>query len=318
MQAEQTQTKHAKLTTVWIIFPLTAVVYTIYKFTTADAQYRNIIPSFGLISTYAVMVVMEAFFKYEKGVKQTKFLLRDVSSNVVHMFVTGPVGRIFMVPAIAYVLQETLGRGLIFAERTDAGPIWLQSILVFLFYSLMRYSVHYYQHHNKYLWELHSYHHAVSDIQTSNTLVSHPLDYFLRNILPPIILGLMGFHLSAIVIATTIIGTFSVFSHCGAGLHAGWLSHIFVTPELHRWHHSAIVPEGHKHSVNYGVGVILWDRVFGTYYLPTKNGVPLQPEHLGHPSGYSDEPNYLKFFFLTRYWSDSMKFWKKREGTSAE
>lgn len=307
MQENVSGAKHSKITLIWIVFPLTAIIYTSYKFLTVGAEYKNLIPSFGLLSTYFVMVMMEAFFKYEKGVKQTKFLIRDVTSNSIHLFVTGPVGRIFMVPIIAFTLQETLGRGLIFAERMDAGPIWLQAILVFLFYSFMRYSIHYYQHHNKYLWELHSYHHAVSDIQASNTLVSHPLDYFLRNIVPPIILGVMGFHLTSIMIATTIIGTFAVFSHCGAGLRAGWLNHIFVTPELHRWHHSKIIPEGHKYSVNYGVGVILWDRIFGTYYLPKKNGVPLQPERLGHPSGYPDEPNYLKFFFLYRYWPKFIK-----------
>ena len=63
-------------------------------------------------------------------------------------------------------------------------------------------------------------------------------------------------------------------SHCGAGLHAGWLNRVFVTPEVHRWHHSAKVPDGHKYSV---------------------------PEKLGHPDGVADEGNYFKLFFVTRY-----------------
>lgn len=37
-------------------------------------------------------------------------------------------------------------------------------------------------------------------------------------------------------------------------------------PEVPRWHHSAEVPDGHRFLVNYGV--ILWDGLFGTYYLP--------------------------------------------------
>ncbi|MGD8323133.1 MAG: sterol desaturase family protein, partial [Gammaproteobacteria bacterium] len=80
-----------------------------------------------------------------------------------------------------------------------------------------------------------------------------------------------------------------------------WLNHFFVTPELHRWHHSAQVPKGHRYSVNYGVGFILWDRIFGTYYLPIENGVPVQPDKLGHPDGIRDESNYFKLFFMTRY-----------------
>jgi len=92
-----------------------------------------------------------------------------------------------------------------------------------------------------------------------------------------------------------------LMSHCGAGLHAGWLNRVFVTPEVHRWHHSAKVPDGHKYSVNYGVGLVVWDRLFGTYYLPVKDGVPVQPDKLGHPDGVADEGNYFKLFFLTRY-----------------
>ena len=72
-------------------------------------------------------------------------------------------------------------------------------------------------------------------------------------------------------------------------------------PEVHRWHHSAEVPEGHKFSVNYGVGFILWDRIFGSYYLPTEGGVPVQPNRLGNLDGVRDESNYFKLFFLARY-----------------
>jgi hypothetical protein len=32
-----------------------------------------------------------------------------------------------------------------------------------------------------------------------------------------------------------------------------------------------------------------------------KDGVPVQPETLGHPDGVADERNYLKLLFLTRY-----------------
>jgi sterol desaturase/sphingolipid hydroxylase (fatty acid hydroxylase superfamily) len=80
-----------------------------------------------------------------------------------------------------------------------------------------------------------------------------------------------------------------------------WLNYIFITPEIHRWHHSAEVPNGHKFSVNYGLDIILWDQIFGTYYLPIEDGKPLQPEEIGHPEGIRDEGNYFKLFFLTRY-----------------
>jgi hypothetical protein len=38
-----------------------------------------------------------------------------------------------------------------------------------------------------------------------------------------------------------------------------------------------------------------------------KDGVPVQPDRLGHPDGVADEPNYFKLLFLTRYLPKSSK-----------
>ena len=67
---------------------------------------------------------------------------------------------------------------------------------------------------------------------------------------------------------------------------------------VNRWHHSVKVPSGHKYSVNYGVGFVVWDLIFGTFHLPQKDGRPEQPERLGHPSGLADESNYLKLLLV--------------------
>jgi sterol desaturase/sphingolipid hydroxylase (fatty acid hydroxylase superfamily) len=76
------------------------------------------------------------------------------------------------------------------------------------------------------------------------------------------------------------------------------LNYLFVTPEVHRWHHSATVPEGYGYSCNYGVEFSFWDVIFGTYYLPQKDGQTEQPERIGHPSGLADESNYLKLLLV--------------------
>ena len=36
-------------------------------------------------------------------------------------------------------------------------------------------------------------------------------------------------------------------------------------PELHRWHHSVVTLESNH---NYGNNLIIWDLLFGTWYLP--------------------------------------------------
>jgi sterol desaturase/sphingolipid hydroxylase (fatty acid hydroxylase superfamily) len=87
----------------------------------------------------------------------------------------------------------------------------------------------------------------------------------------------------------------SAFAHCGADVKGGCLSYALVTPEVHRWHHSATVPAGHRYAVNYGVEFSVWDILFGTFHLPHKAGMTEQPERIGHPEGLPDERNYIKF-----------------------
>jgi len=259
----------------------------------------------------AVMIFLEIAFRYKNGVSQKPLVLRDLSSTLVNLWGTFTVAPMILTPIVLFLPEIFFGRSLFFGSSEQLGPFWLQLILVIFFYSLMKYGIHRMQHRVSFLWELHSYHHSVTDLKASNTFVSHPFDFALRNVLPPTILGAVGFSPTAVVFGAGLLGVTGTLSHCGAGLHAGWLNHIFVTPEIHRWHHSAKVPEGHKFSVNYGVGFILWDRIFGTYYLPKEDGAPAQPEKSGHPDGIRDESNYFKLFFLTRYLPEFLRLSKR-------
>lgn len=285
---------------VWVVFPLSILAFYLFRTYVRGQQIDLLIPGAMTFISIGFMILLEQLFRYEHRQSQRRVLWRDVSSTLMHIFVTGNVLRMVFVPAVLFLPEFLFGRSLFFASTADLGPFWLQFILVVLMQSFMRYSIHRLQHTVPVLWKLHTYHHTVSDIRASNLLVSHPLDYGLRNVLPPVILAVVGFDPSAILFGAGLVGVFSTFSHCGAGLHAGWLNKIFVTPEVHRWHHSIEIPEGHKYGVNYGVGFALWDRLLGTYYLPHKDGIPVQPKTLG-VEGIEDESNYLKMFFLTRY-----------------
>jgi len=285
----------------FLIFPLAVLLVYWARMYYEGTDIEMPIRSGDTLVILGVMMVLELAFRYEKAVSQKRLVLRDAASSLVNLWLTGSVMTGLFLPVVLFFPEMFLGRTLFFASSDLLGPIWLQLIFVILLYSLMKYWIHRLQHTVGILWELHSYHHSVTDLRASNTFVSHPLDFALRNVLPPVVLGIVGFNPTAIVFGVGILNVTGTMSHCGAGLHAGWLSHLFVTPELHRWHHAAETPEGHKYSVNYGVGFILWDRIFGSYYLPMQDGVPVQPDKLGHPGGLPDEGNYFKLLFLTRY-----------------
>ena len=231
------------------------------------------------------MIILEQVYVYKNAKSQKHVLIRDIMSTVMNGLYTSSIVRPLVFPLIMFLPNAIMGRDIIFTESINLGPAWIQFFMVIMFYSFLRYGAHRIQHTIPFLWELHSYHHTVTDIRASNLLVSHPLDYFNRNSLPPIILALIGFNHTALLVAVGVLGTMSVFSHCGSAARAGWLNSIFMTPEVHRWPYAIITPKGHEYSVNYGVGFNVWDRIFGTFYLPYKDGIPEQPEDMATRMG---------------------------------
>lgn len=253
------------------------------------------VPKWDTLLILATMVAVERIYTYKYAVSQSSVATRDVISNVVNLYVTGAVTGMIVLPVLAFFPEHFLGRKLVLASHAQLGPVWLQVLAIILSVSLFRYWMHRLQHSVPFLWKLHGYHHRVTDLQASNTFVSHPIDFALRNVVIALVLGVIGFNPLAIIIALPVAGISGTFSHCGADVKGGLLNYLFVTPEVHRWHHSETVPEGYGYSCNYGVEFSFWDIIFGTFYLPMKEGVAQPPERIGYPGGeLPDESNYLK------------------------
>jgi ornithine lipid hydroxylase len=253
------------------------------------------VPKWDTLLILASMIALERIYTYRYAISQRSVLARDVISNVVNLYITGALTGMIILPILVFFPEHFLGRKLVLASSQQLGPFWLQVLVILLSVSFFRYWVHRLQHSIPFLWELHSYHHRVTDLQASNTLVSHPIDFALRNVVIFLLLGVIGFDPFALLIAVPATNISGTFSHCGGDVKGGLLNYLFVTPEVHRWHHSEKVPEGFGYSCNYGVEFSFWDIVFGTFYLPQKDGVTEQPERIGYPGGgMADEKSYLK------------------------
>jgi sterol desaturase/sphingolipid hydroxylase (fatty acid hydroxylase superfamily) len=277
-----------------LMLPLLYLFFYGIHIASRDQPIEEWLPKWDRVLIIFAVIGLERIYTYRYAVSQRALLPRDLIANVVNLYVTGAVAVAVVLPVLAFIPQHFLGREHLVASPEQLGPFWLQLPLMMLGVSLFRYWMHRWQHSNAFLWELHSYHHRVTDLQAINGEVSNPIDFALRNIIVFLALGLIGFDPLASFLAITVTNVTAVFSHCGADIKGGVLNYVCVTPEVHRWHHSATVPEGHKYSCNYGVEFSFWDIVFGTYYLPKKDGQTVMPERIGHPSGLPDEPNYAK------------------------
>lgn len=78
-----------------------------------------------------------------------------------------------------------------------------------------------------------------------------------------------------------------MLQHANLDYRAGWLKHLFSVAELHRWHHRTDYQEA---QVNYGAWLVVWDKLFGTYY-----DAPSQTEQIGE-IGIAEEPDFPRTY----------------------
>ena len=150
-------------------------------------------------------------------------------------------------------------------------------------YELGSYGLHHLSHHTR-LWRLHSVHHSVRRLHGLNSIRSHPIDFLFAVATTSGPLLLLGID-ERLFAQVTVLGTVNMWlQHANADLKTGWLDWLFVTPNLHRWHHSRRL---HEQQRNLGAILIVWDIVFGTRLAPPDRAPP-EDVGPGHAAPYPD------------------------------
>ena len=145
-------------------------------------------------------------------------------------------------------------------------PPIVQAALMLLAADFLRYWLHRASHEwSPLLWRFHAVHHSPPKLYWVNVGRFHPLEkslQFLCDAAPFIVLGVSGEVLALYFVFYSLNG---ICQHCNIELRLGLLNYVISGPELHRWHHSRETRESNK---NYGNNVIVWDLLFGSYFLP--------------------------------------------------
>jgi sterol desaturase/sphingolipid hydroxylase (fatty acid hydroxylase superfamily) len=144
-------------------------------------------------------------------------------------------------------------------------PLWAQMILMVLAVDLVRYWLHRACHTFTPLWRLHEVHHSPDIIYVMNVGRFHPLEkvlHFALDTVPFLLLGVAPEVLAGYFVLYSVNG---FFQHSNIKLRYGWLNYVVGSAETHRWHHAR---DPKTASCNFGNTTIVWDVVFGTWYLP--------------------------------------------------
>lgn len=156
----------------------------------------------------------------------------------------------------------------------------LFTLLFFVAYDFGRFVAHSLLHDVPVLWEFHKVHHSAETLNPMTTFRAHPLDLLVMAWVPAVMTGLatwtfnqfvatpisfysfLGLHV--LIFAFNLVG---ILRHTHVWLHYGpawgkWL----ISPAHHQLHHSC--EERHHGGVNRGFELAVWDRLYGTLYVP--------------------------------------------------
>ncbi len=151
-------------------------------------------------------------------------------------------------------------------------PLWLSIPLAVVILDLAIYWQHRLMHRIPLLWRMHRVHHADIGFDVTTGVRFHPLEIGLSMGIKLGLVLILGPHPAAMLVFELLLAAGSLFTHSDFALPRGLdrrLRWLFVTPSMHRIHHSTWRPETDS---NYGFHLSIWDRLFASYTVePREN-----------------------------------------------
>ncbi len=143
-------------------------------------------------------------------------------------------------------------------------PLWVEIFISLIILDFVIYAQHMALHRIPFLWPLHSTHHAEQTLDVSSGLRFHPGEALVSLGVKAVAVLALGVHPAAVIIFEILLSSTSLFTHTNLNL-GRWdarLQALFVSPDMHRLHHSRAADES---CTNFGFCLSVWDKVFKTY-----------------------------------------------------
>ena len=170
-------------------------------------------------------------------------------------------------------------------------PAWLEILIAVVLLDMAIYGQHVASHKFTMLWHFHRMHHADVDFDVTTGARFHPVEIALSMLYKIVLVLILGPSPEAVVIFEVLLNGTAMFNHANFKLPLVLdriIRQLFVTPDMHRVHHSIIHRETDS---NYGFALSIWDRIYGTY-----NDQPVAGhDHMtiGLPDYQSEQPTEI-------------------------
>lgn len=147
-------------------------------------------------------------------------------------------------------------------------PLVFQVLILLICADFVLYWEHRIYHDIPRLWPFHAVHHSVETLDWLAGSRAHISQVFIERSVVMVSLYLVGASQTALDIYVTFAALQAIAIHSNLGFSWGFLKYLIVTPQYHHWHHSSEQP---AIDTNYAAHTPLFDRLFGTYHMPTKH-----------------------------------------------
>jgi len=171
-----------------------------------------------------------------------------------------------------------------FRALVGSQPVILQVIEIMALTDLAQYWFHRAFHRVPFLWGFHAVHHSAKAMDWLASARMHFFEIIALRGVTAIPMMTLGFSPTALQIYIGLVYIYSALLHANLRGDFDHLGAFVATPRFHHWHHG-IEPDAV--DVNFAIHFPLWDRLFGTYFMPAgrwPNGYGV-PEEV--PQGYA-------------------------------
>jgi sterol desaturase/sphingolipid hydroxylase (fatty acid hydroxylase superfamily) len=220
-------------------------------------------------------------------IRGQSFLRREgIFVDVAWWLFTPTLGKVFtgvVVGGSLIGLAAAFGTSLTLAELRESGlretfvshqPFFVQFAAFLVLADLLAYWNHRAFHTFSRLWRIHAVHHSSTELDWLSSVRVHPLNDAIGSAVVATPLLLLGFAPAALAAYLPFLTLYAIMLHANVDWSFGPLRNVVASPAYHRWHHAA---EEQALDKNFAGLFPIYDRLFGTHYLPRER----KPQRFG-------------------------------------
>ncbi|OLY94523.1 Fatty acid hydroxylase superfamily protein [Cnuella takakiae] len=224
------------------------------------------------LQPYAIGISFAAVYIAEHLIPQRRELIdhthdgKNILVGLLNLAIAG-VGGYFLQHWLTYTSSHHFG-----LLHLLPPIFWLKIASGFILIDILMYWWHRVNHEYRFLWQFHRFHHMDEKMNSTTAVRFHAAEIIFSYVLRFSLFPLLGIDIAAVFLHGIVLFPVILFHHSNVRISERWdklLRFFFVTPHMHRIHHSRIRKETDS---NYGSVFPYWDPLFGSYtHKPEKD-----------------------------------------------